>query len=73
MFLIVISQYFYNCRLKQTSPSVPYPVMVWIHGGGFLTGSSSDRILGPDLLLQKDVVVVTINYRLGAMGKKNLF
>lgn len=43
--------------------------MVWIHGGGFKTGSSSDRHLGPDLLLQKDVILVTINYRLGALGE----
>lgn len=53
----------------QTTPIAPYPTMVWIHGGGFKTGSSSDRHLGPDLLLQKDVVLVTINYRLGALGK----
>nr|XP_018910007.1 PREDICTED: esterase E4-like isoform X3 [Bemisia tabaci] len=42
------------------------PVMVWIHGGGFQWGAGS--VYGPELLLDKDVVLVTINYRLGALG-----
>lgn len=42
--------------------------MVWLHGGGFKTGSSSDSMYGPDFLLRRDVVLVTINYRLGAFG-----
>jgi para-nitrobenzyl esterase len=45
------------------------PVMVWIHGGGFTTGSSSFLLYrGGDLARHGDVVVVTINYRLGALG-----
>jgi para-nitrobenzyl esterase len=42
------------------------PVMVYIHGGAFLTGESDDY--GPRRLLGSNVVVVTINYRLGALG-----
>jgi para-nitrobenzyl esterase len=42
------------------------PVMVYIHGGAFLTGESDDY--GPRRLLAQGVVVVTINYRLGALG-----
>ncbi|SHM22238.1 carboxylesterase/lipase family protein [Cryptosporangium aurantiacum] len=43
------------------------PVMVWIHGGSFLTGAGSDY--GPGrLVTQGGVIVVTINYRLGALG-----
>jgi para-nitrobenzyl esterase len=42
------------------------PVMVFIHGGAFLAGESDDY--GPRRLLGRDVVVVTINYRLGALG-----
>lgn len=42
--------------------------MVWIHGGSFRVGSSSEHMYGPDFLLQKPVVVVTVNYRLGALG-----
>ena len=45
------------------------PVMVWIHGGGFTAGSS-DVVWydGSTLARTGDVVVVTINYRLGALG-----
>ncbi len=39
--------------------------MVWIHGGGFSIGSGE---IDPTPLLKKDVVVVTINYRLCALG-----
>lgn len=46
-----------------------YPVMVWIHGGAFTLGSGSyDMYNGAKLAELKDVVVVTINYRLGALG-----
>jgi para-nitrobenzyl esterase len=45
------------------------PVMVWIHGGGFRSGSgSSPMYRGGTLARRGDVVVVTINYRLGALG-----
>jgi para-nitrobenzyl esterase len=42
------------------------PVMVYIHGGAFLTGESDDY--GPRRFLGSNVVTVTINYRLGALG-----
>lgn len=45
------------------------PVMVWIHGGAFVLGSGSDPSHdGERLARSHDVVVVTINYRLGALG-----
>ncbi|XP_069668717.1 esterase FE4-like isoform X2 [Periplaneta americana] len=44
------------------------PVMVWLHGGGFLSGSGNTDLYGPDYLVAEDVVVVTINYRLGPLG-----
>ena len=45
------------------------PVLVWIHGGGFLIGSGSTLMYeGSDLARAHDLVVVTINYRLGALG-----
>ena len=45
------------------------PVMVWIHGGGFLVGSGAAEMYdGATLSKNGDVVVVTINYRLGALG-----
>ncbi|MCP4683289.1 MAG: carboxylesterase family protein, partial [Desulfobacterales bacterium] len=46
-----------------------YPVMVWIHGGALLVGSgSTDMYNGNRIAGREDVVVVTINYRLGALG-----
>lgn len=45
------------------------PVMVWIHGGGYQTGSGAQLIYrGGQLAVHGDVVVVTLNYRLGAFG-----
>lgn len=43
-------------------------VMVWIYGGSYNAGSSLTAFYGPDMLLEQDVVVVTFNYRLGALG-----
>ena len=49
------------------------PVMVWIHGGAFTIGSGSEEYYsGVNLASRGDVVVVTINYRLGAFGFLNL-
>ncbi|XP_043263039.1 esterase FE4-like [Colletes gigas] len=48
------------------------PVMFWIHGGGFVAGTASYRLIRPDYLLEKDVVIVAANYRLGAFGFLNL-
>lgn len=42
--------------------------MVWIHGGAFKMGSADDTFYGPDYLLEKNVVYVSMNYRLGALG-----
>ena len=47
------------------------PVMFWIHGGGFTQGSANGYN-GSMLASQGDVVVVTINYRLGLLGFLNL-
>ncbi len=45
------------------------PVMVWIHGGAYLSGSGSSHWYnGASFAAQGDVVVVTINYRLGVLG-----
>lgn len=43
--------------------------MVWIHGGGFTSGSGSDTTFdGGNMASRGDVVVVTINYRLSTLG-----
>merc|ERR1711997_175517 len=51
---------------RSTNPFALKAVMLWIHGGGFTSGSGSDY--DPVYFMEKDVVVVTINYRLGALG-----
>ncbi|MFD4369669.1 carboxylesterase/lipase family protein [Rhodococcus sp. NPDC058521] len=45
------------------------PVMVWVHGGAYCLGSSAQAIYDGRLLAERgDVVVVTINYRVGPLG-----
>nr|CAD7261952.1 unnamed protein product [Timema shepardi] len=44
------------------------PVMVWIHGGGSVSGSGDPSLYGPGYLLDREIVFVTFNYRLGALG-----
>jgi para-nitrobenzyl esterase len=49
------------------------PVLVWVHGGAFTMGSGSQAMhAGDKLAAHGDVVVVTINYRLGLLGFLNL-
>ncbi|XP_075213384.1 juvenile hormone esterase-like isoform X2 [Lycorma delicatula] len=43
-----------------------YPVLFYIHGGGFTNGGAT--FFGPEFLLDKDVILVSINYRLDAFG-----
>ena len=49
-------------------PGARYPVMVWIHGGGFGNGWGHQRDFEGTALARKGVVVVTLNYRLGPLG-----
>ncbi|KAK9870530.1 hypothetical protein WA026_008094 [Henosepilachna vigintioctopunctata] len=44
------------------------PVMVFFHGGGFLCGGGNSHWYGPDVLLDRDIILVVTNYRLGALG-----
>ncbi|MCW2690767.1 MAG: carboxylesterase [Mycobacterium sp.] len=47
----------------------PRPVMVWVHGGAYIFGSGSQPLYdGRALAAGGDVIVVTLNYRLGALG-----
>jgi para-nitrobenzyl esterase len=49
------------------------PVLFWIHGGAFIIGSGSELFLDSGILARRgDIVVVSINYRLGALGFLNL-
>lgn len=51
-----------------TARTGPFPVMVWIHGGGFNNGSGTAALYDGANLAKRGVVVVTINYRLGRLG-----
>lgn len=44
------------------------PVILLIHGGGFITGRSDQSHVGPDYLVRHNVVFVAFNYRLGPFG-----
>ncbi len=56
-----------NVTTPRRTTTRPLPVMVWIHGGGFYSGSGG--IYGAEQLATRgDVVVVTVNYRLGLFG-----
>jgi para-nitrobenzyl esterase len=44
------------------------PVMVWIHGGGYLYGAGSEDGFDGARLASRGITVVTVNYRLGAFG-----
>lgn len=57
-----------NIWTPSPDPDAKLPVMFWIHGGSFVTGSGSLSIYDGTNLARKDVVVVSINYRLGLMG-----
>jgi len=43
--------------------------MVWIHGGAFMRGTSGGEFYNPEYLLSKNIVFISMNYRLGVFGK----
>lgn len=59
---------FLNVYTLNINPFRPLPVMFYIHGGFFVMGSGNDDFYGPDYLINHNIVLVTINYRLGVLG-----
>jgi para-nitrobenzyl esterase len=59
---------FLNVWTSATTASDRRPVMVWIHPGGYQTGSGSTPGYDGEAMAKKGVVLVTINYRLGVFG-----
>ena len=57
-----------NVRTGNLDGDTKQPVMVWIHGGGHQFGSGDFSYYQANGLVEKDIVLVTINYRLGAFG-----
>lgn len=57
------STYLKNDQMNQT------PILLYIHGGGFIQGTSADDLWEPSTLVaSRDIIVVTINYRLNVFG-----
>jgi para-nitrobenzyl esterase len=57
-----------NVWTPEARTTEPLPVIVWIHGGGFIMGSGSQPLFDGARLAARGVVVVTFNYRLGRFG-----
>lgn len=57
-----------NVATPSTTPDKPKPVMVWFHGGGFIGGDGLQGSPLHRLAKRGDVVVVSMNYRVGAFG-----
>jgi para-nitrobenzyl esterase len=57
-----------NVWTPKASPEAKLPVMVWIYGGGFQAGATSEPRQDGEHLAHKGVVVVSMNYRLGIFG-----
>lgn len=52
--------------MNNTGDRRGYPVMIWIHGGGFILGNSYGN--GPKYFMDEDVIMISFNYRLGVFG-----
>lgn len=59
---------FLNVRTANIGKPTKQPVFVWIHGGSHVAGSGSTELYQSDRLVENGIVLVTINYRLGAFG-----
>jgi len=59
---------FLNVRTDNLGSTDLKPVMVWFHGGSHMTGSSSDEFYQANGLVEKGIILVTVNYRLGPFG-----
>ncbi|MYT73500.1 MULTISPECIES: carboxylesterase family protein [unclassified Streptomyces] len=57
-----------NVFTPDTAPGAGHPVLVWIHGGGFLAGSAASPWYDGDSFNRDGIVVVSIGYRLGIEG-----
>ena len=57
-----------NIWSAEDSARAPRPVLLWIYGGGFIEGSGANPEFDGEGLARKGVIVVTFNYRLGALG-----
>ena len=68
--LVVTSEdcLYLNVWTPAASASEKLPVMVWIHGGGLITGSTAEPLYDGNAIAKRGVVVVSLNYRLHVFG-----
>src|SRR6201999_1643565 len=57
-----------NVVTPEVDAGEPLPVMVFIHGGGYILGSSATPLYDGAALARRGCVYVSVNYRLGALG-----
>lgn len=57
-----------NVYTPNVKPASLLPVMVWIYGGGFVCGSGNYDFYEPEFLIKNDIVIVSFNYRVEALG-----
>ena len=55
-----------NIYIPLEKQNAPFPIMIWIHGGAFIFGGVA--IYDPSYIMEEDVVLVTIQYRLNIFG-----
>lgn len=60
---LYLNVYTAKLNYNDINSSEKYPVMVWIHGGGFYSGTSHSELYSPKFLLDHNIVLVTMNYR----------
>ncbi|XP_068082436.1 esterase E4 [Anabrus simplex] len=58
----------YTTKLPTLRQNPRRAVMIWIHAGGWYGGTATSSMHGPQYLMDEDIVLVTLNYRLGALG-----
>ncbi len=68
LFLNIYTRVTTNVSRSDGDRPSPLPVMFFIHGGGFFSGDGTTDVYGPDYFMDEEVVLVTINYRLGPLG-----
>lgn len=61
--------YNYVMLVQASDANQSLPVLVFLHGGAFMFGSSGTELYGPDYFMMQPLVLITLNYRLGAFGK----
>lgn len=61
MFILILNA-------ANVEPDEKMAVLFYIHGGVYIEGAGDDYFFGPDFIIEKGTILVTINYRLGIFG-----